>query len=226
MFGSNTIVGLFGKSPFKPTQKHMEVVEQCASECIPLFEALLAGDGEQVAAHKDRVFVLENEADDVKNQIRSQLPKSLFMPIDRRDLLDLLHAQDSIADTAQDVAGLVTIRELEILEIFRGKLTPYVERNVDAVKQCKEVVGLLDELLEMGFRGREVDQVEEMVTKLGEIESETDDQGIELTGLLFQHGDEMSPPTFFLWYELFQKLGDIADYAEDVGDRLRLLVAR
>ena len=65
-----------------------------------------------------------------------------------------------------------------------------------------------------------------MVQKLGEIESETDDQGIELTGLLFKHGDEMTPPTFFLWYELFQKLGDIADYAEDVGDRLRLLVAR
>ena len=226
MFGSNPIAGLFGKSPFKPTQRHMEAVAECASECVPLFEALLAGDSEKATAHKDRVFELENDADDIKNQIRSQLPKSLFMPIDRRDLLDLLHAQDSIADTAQDVAGLVTIRDLEIPQFFRGLLPAYVQRNVDAVQQCKEVINLLDELLEMGFRGREVDQVEEMVQKLGEIESETDDQGMELTGLLFEHGDEMSPPTFFLWYELFQKLGDIADFAEDVGDRLRLLVAR
>ncbi len=226
MFGKNPIAGLFGKSPFKPTQKHMEAVTQCAAECIPLFEALLAGDGDKLTECKDRIFELENDADSIKNQIRAHLPKSLMMPIDRRDLLDLLHAQDSIADTAQDVAGLVTIREFEIPEFFRDKLAPYVERNVDAVLQCKEVVGLLDELLEMGFRGREVDQVEELVEKLGAIETDTDNQGIELTGLLFQHGDQMSPPTFFLWYELFQRLGDIADYAEDVGDRLRLLVAR
>ncbi len=226
MFGSNPIAGLFGKSPFKPTQKHMEAVEKCASEIIVLFEALAAGDQEQAVIHKDRVFELENEADEVKNQIRSQLPKSLFMPIDRRDLLDLLHAQDSIADTAQDVAGLVTIRDLEIPEVFQDLLKVYVQRNVDAVRQCKAVISLLDELLEIGFRGREVDRVEEMVQKLSEIESETDDQGIELTRLLFKNGDEMSPPTFFLWYELFQRLGDIADYAEDVGDRLRLLVAR
>ncbi|MCP3964153.1 MAG: TIGR00153 family protein [bacterium] len=226
MFGSNPIAGLFGKSPFKPTQKHMEAVAECASEVVPLFEALLAGDDERVAAHRDRIFALENEADDIKNQIRAQLPKSLFMPIDRRDLLDLLHAQDSIADTAQDVAGLVTIRPLEIPEMFRELLTPYVQCNVDAVVQCKKVIGLLDELLEMGFRGREVEQVEEMVQELSKIETKSDDQGIELTRILYQHGDDMSAPTFFLWYELFQNLGDIADFAEDVGDRLRLLVAR
>ncbi len=226
MFGSNPIAGLFGKSPFKPTQKHMEAVDKCASECVPLFEALLAGDGEKLSGHKDRVFELENEADGIKNQIRAHLPKSLMMPIDRRDLLDLLHAQDSIADTAQDVAGLLTIREFEIPEFFRDLLLPFVQCNVDAVHQCKKVIGLLDELLEMGFRGREVDQVEEMVQELSKIETESDHQGIELTRLLYQHGDAMSPPTFFMWYELFQKLGDLADYAEDVGDRLRLLVAR
>ena len=84
MFGSNPIAGLFGKSPFKPTQQHMEAVEKCASECVPLFAALLAGDGEKAAGHKDRVFELENEADDIKNQIRSQLPKSLLMPVQAR----------------------------------------------------------------------------------------------------------------------------------------------
>ena len=225
MFGTNPIAGLFGKSPFKPTQKHVEAVAQCAAEVVPLFEALLAGDGDEVAAHKDRIFELENEADEIKNQIRAHLPKSLFMPIDRRDLLDLLHAQDSIADTAQDVAGLVTIRELEVPEVFRELLPAYVRRNADAVKQCKELIGLLDELLEMGFRGRQVEEVEKKVERLSEIESETDDQGMELTRLLYENEEGMSAGTFFLWYELFHKMGDIADYAEDVGDRLRLLVA-
>ena len=226
MFGTNPIAGLFGRSPFKPTQQHMEAVEKCAAEVIPLFEALLAGDGEAVAEGKRRIFSLEHEADEIKNQIRAHLPKSFFMPVDRRDLLDLLHAQDSIADTAQDVAGLVTLRPLEIPEPFRDLLAAFVERNVAAVHQCAKIIDLLDELLELGFRGREADQVEGMVEELSRIESESDDQGMELTRLLFEHGEEMSPPTFFVWYELFQRLGDLADFAEDVGDRLRLLVAR
>lgn len=226
MFGTNPIGGLFGKSPFRPTQEHMKAVEKCVEEIIPLFEALLVGDREQALIHKDRVFELEHEADDIKNQIRKHLPKSLFMPVDRRDLLDLLHAQDSIADTAQDVAGLVTLRPLEIPPVFRDQLLPYVQRTLDAVHQCQEVIGLLDELLETGFRGRQVDQVEEKVEKLSAIESETDDQGMALTRLLYENEEGMSPGTFVLWYELFHRIGDIADYAEDVGDRLRLLVAR
>ena len=217
---------LFGASPVRPMQRHMKAAVACAREVLPLFEDMAAGRTETFAERRRTIDQLEHDADDIKNQIRAHLPKSLMMPIDRRDLLDLLHAQDSIADTAQDVAGLVTIRDLEVPEIFRDLLVPFVQCNVDAVGQCKEVIGLLDELLEMGFRGREVDQVEEMVGKLSEIETESDNQGIALTGLLFKHGDSMTPPTFFLWYELFQKLGDIADYAEDVGDRLRLLVAR
>lgn len=226
MFGTSTIAGLFGKSPFRPTQKHMKTVERCTAEVVPLFEAILRGDFAQARVHKDRVFELEHQADAIKNEIRDHLPKSLFMPIDRRDLLDLLHYQDSIADTAQDVAGLICLREVEIPEAFRDLLLPYVKRNLDAVQQCNRVIGLLDELLEMGFRGSQVDEVEARVKKLSEIESETDVQGMELTRLLFENDQGMSAGTFFLWYELFQKLGDLADFAESVGDRLRLLVAR
>ena len=72
----------------------------------------------------------------------------------------------------------------------------------------------------------QVEEVETKVQKLSAIESETDALGIELTRLLYENEEGMSPGTFTLWYELIHRLGDIADYAEDVGDRLRLLVAR
>ena len=226
MFGTNPIAGLLGRSPFRPTQEHMTTVAECVAEVVPLFEALLRGDPEQLEIHKQRIFELEHQADGIKNQIRAHLPKSLFMPIDRRDLLDLLHAQDSIADTAQDVAELVTMKRLEIPEAFRDLLLDSVKRNLDATRKCAEAIGLLDELLELGFRGREAEQVEGLVQEVSEIESETDDQERELTRRLFEHEEGMSPGTFFLWHELFRRIADIADYAEDVGDRLRLLVAR
>ena len=62
--------------------------------------------------------------------------------------------------------------------------------------------------------------------ELARIEGVADDMGMALTRILFEVEDEMKPSAFFIWYDLIQKLGDISDFAEDVGDRLRLLIAR
>ena len=203
---TSPIAGLFARSPFGPTQEHMRVVEECAAQLIPLFEALQDSDHEKLLAFKRRILELEHSADRLKNEIRSHLPKGLFMPVDRRDLLDLLNAQDSIADTAQDIAGLVTLPGMEIPEPVRKILMDYVRRNCDAAHQCGKVIGQLDELLEVGFQGREVERVHEMVERLSTIESEADEKEKELVRIIFEHEHEMSPVSFFLWYELFEKL--------------------
>jgi len=84
-----TISRLFGKSPFAALQAHMIVVLECAREVQPLIEALARGDEARVMEAKDRIFEREAEADQIKNELRLHLPKSLFMPVDRRDLLEV-----------------------------------------------------------------------------------------------------------------------------------------
>ena len=225
MWTRSPVQGIFGRSPFKPIQEHMKVVDACASETPALFEALAAGDKSRLLETKERIFDLEHEADKVKNEIRAHLPKSLFMPVDRRDLLDLLNAQDSIADSVQDVAGLLILKELEIPDYMKKLMPAYAARNVDAAHQCKRAIDQLDELLELGFKGRQVDRVEEILEELSLIESETDEQGIELNRALV--GDEgLKAGDLLIWWELVWRLGDVADYSQDVGDRLRLLMAR
>jgi predicted phosphate transport protein (TIGR00153 family) len=118
MSSTNPFANLFGKSPFKALQDHMRVVLECAREIPPLFESLAAGDQGVVAA-KERIFEKEAEADRIKNDLRGALPKSLFMPVDRRDLLEVLQMQDSIADTAQDIAGLLIERRMEIPDFMQ-----------------------------------------------------------------------------------------------------------
>ena len=98
MATGNTFSKLFGPSPFIALQAHMIVVVKCAQEVHPLIEALIAGDQAQVIARKDAIFELEAEADQLKHDLRAHLPKSLFMPVDRRDLLELLLLQDMIAN--------------------------------------------------------------------------------------------------------------------------------
>ncbi len=222
----STIAGLLGRSPFRPIQQHMELVMQCAAEVLPLMRAVQAGDAAAVEAARVRIFELENQADDAKNEIRSNLPKSLLMPVDRRDLLEILHAQDTIADRSQDVAGLLAMRQIAVPPSFENLLLEYVEKVLDAVRKCHEIIHELDELLEMGFRGRQVDRVTEMIDELSDIESATDSQGMELAARLFRLDEELPTGTFILWHELIQKIGGIADIAENVADRLRLLMAR
>ena len=223
---TTTLANLFGQSPFKALQRHMRVVLDCMREVPPLFEALAAGDQERVISLKDKIFELENDADTIKNELRSNLPKSLFMPVDRRDLLEVLQMQDSIADTAQDVAGLLVERPMGMPEFLQEPLMTLAERCVDACEHSGKIIEELDELLATGFRGREANRVEEMVEELNRIEDETDQLGLELTRRLFQHEDELKPVSVMMWYQLIQWVGDLADYAEKVGDRLRLLIAR
>ena len=92
--------------------------------------------------------------------------------------------------------------------------------------QHGKIIEELDELVEMGFRGREANQVEDMVADLNRIEDETDQMGMELSRTLFAQEDSMKPVSVMFWYQLIQWIGDLADYAEKVGDRLRLLLAR
>ncbi len=222
----SSIASLLGHSPFKAMQQHMRVAVECADQVPGLFRALCAGDQAKVEEAQKRIFELEDRADKIKNELRAHLPKSLFMPVDRRDLLDILNMQDSIADTAQDIAGLLVERPMEVPEPMQPILLELVDTCIEACHQSHKVIEELDELLEMGFSGRERKTVIEMVDELNRIEDKTDDLGMNLSRVLFQHEDEMKPVSVMFWYQLIEWIGDLADYAEKVGDRLRLLMAR
>ena len=226
MARTSTLTNLFGRSPFKPMQEHIAVVARCAAQVPELFEALSAGDQERLVSIKDHIYELEQEADDIKNDLRAHLPRSLLLPVDRRDLLEVLDLQDSIADIAQDIAGLLFERPMEVPENLRDPLLALTRRSVDACDQAVKIIGELDELVETGFRGRESDHVSEMVAELNKIESDTDEMGTELVRQLFAQEDEMKPVSVMFWYTLIQWIGDLADYAEKVGNRLRLMLAR
>ncbi len=222
---TNPLLRLFGQSPFKPLQEHMRVVVRCASEVPSLFDALCAGDEERISEIRDRVFALESEADDIKNELRSHLPKTIFMPVDRRDLLEILDLQDSIADTAQDIAGMLMVRRPKVIDLIHAPLMSLTQRCLDACRQMARIMEELDELVETGFRGPESEIVLNMINELNRIETDTDQKAIFLLNELFAHEEEFDPISLMVWHRLIRWVGDLANYSEKVGNRLRLLIA-
>jgi predicted phosphate transport protein (TIGR00153 family) len=189
------------------------------------FVATIDDDWETASALRDKIIELEHEADDLKKEIRLHLPKSLFMPVPREDLLELLLVQDMMANLAKDISGIVLGRKLSIPESITGQFSEFVERNVDAARQARKSVRELDELFTSGFRGAEAELVESLLEELDNIETDTDEKQAALRWSVFRIEKDMNPVEVMFLYKIIEMTGEIADMAERVGRRLELLLS-
>lgn len=208
-----------------PLEKHVDIAYRCTRQLVSFFEAAIGGDWEEAQAIREKIESLEHEADDLKKEIRLHLPKSLFMPVPREDLLELLLVQDKMANRAKDVSGLVLGRRMEIPPQIADRFLEFVQRCVDAAKQARKSVRELDELFTAGFRGAEVSLVSSMIEELDRIETDTDELQAELRGELFAVEKTLEPVSVMFLYRVIELTGEIADMAERVGRRLELLLS-
>jgi predicted phosphate transport protein (TIGR00153 family) len=148
----------------------------------------------------------------------------MFLAVERRDMLEILDYQDSIADVAQDVAELADMRGMVVPKELASAFLELVRRVVSACEQAERVINELDELVETGFGARQVARVDQMIEELSRMESDTDELEERVQRLLFGIEDELGISAIF-WYKLIYQVGGMADYAERVGNRLRLLTA-
>lgn len=223
---TNPFVSLFGRSPIGPMQQHITKAHECAANLVPFFEAVMAEDWQRVEAVQQEMVRLEREADKLKKSVRMHLPKSLFLPVPRSDLLELLAVQDKVANRAKDIAGLMLGRQMCIPGPLQPLMMAYVSRCVDASAQALKAMNELDELLETGFGGREATLVQRMVEELEDIEHDTDRQQIEVRRTLFKLEKELPAVDVMFLYRIIDWVGDVADRAERVGNRLEQLLAR
>jgi predicted phosphate transport protein (TIGR00153 family) len=221
-----SIFNLFAKSPFVPTQAHLKKAIACAQQLRPLFEAVCADDEEEIQRVTALIDQLEHKTDGIKNEIRNHLPKSLFLPIDRRDLLELIHIQDSIADSTQEVARLLTLKKLRLPEALQSDVMNFIDEILVTCDMAAAIGTEMDELTEASFGGPEADKVLEMINQLDNVETKSDVIGRNLARKLFAMETEMTPVDVMLWYQIFCAVEQVANYAERMGNRLRLLIAR
>lgn len=217
---------MFGPSPIRPIEQHMYKTYHCAKQLLPFFEAVLTGDWDAADAVRDKIIAMEKEADLIKRDLRLHLPTGLFLPVSRTDLLELLSAQDRIANKAEDIAGLITSRRMRIPKEIGTVFLPFLNRCLDAAKQACKAINELDELLETGFRGSEVKIVEDMILTLDEIEHDSDDKLADIRHRIFSLEKDLPAIDVIFLYKLVQWIGDLADHAQIVGGRLQILIAR
>ena len=217
---------IFGRSPVAPLQGHIDKVVACVEELIPYFEAIFQNNWDKATQIQQQMVSLEQEADEIKNELRLNLPSSLFMPIDRRDVLEVLDLQDQIANKAKDISGLTLGRKMSMPETISKTYMDFLSRCIDATKQAQVAINELDELVVTGFRGDEAERVKEMINTLHDIENETDQIQISLRADLYKIERDLPPVDVMFIYKIFEWTGDLADAAQSTGNRLQLMLAK
>lgn len=220
------IANLFGRSPVSPLQQHMAKVQACLEVLHPFFVAAFAENWDSAATHRAEITERENEADKLKKQLRLQLPKGLFMPVARRDVLEVLRTQDKLANKAKDISGLILGRKMTFPEQLHEPLMEYLQRNLEAARQAQVAINELDELVETGFGSIEIERVEGMLRTLNKIEDDTDDLQIAIRATLLEKERELPPVDVMFMYKIIEWIGDLADLAQRVGSRLEVMLAK
>lgn len=219
-----SIAQLFVKAPFGALKEHMDKSRECVELVGPMFEALLAGDKEELERLAKRISKLEHRADEIKNEIRDTLPRTILLSVGRGDFLEVLAQQDSIPDAVEDISILLTLRPVRIPQALRPMLFDLIERVVKTFQKTYDILGELQPMMDSAFGGPEARKIFQRIDEVGVMEWECDKAQFSLMRATLELESELGPVDIFWVSKVFEKLGDIANYSEKTADRMRLML--
>ncbi len=222
---ATVIEDLFQKSPFEPMREHMAAVMECVVLVKPMFEACLEGDHVKLKEIAERVFKVEHDADIIKDEIRQVIPTRFVLPVYRGDLLGYLKLQDDMADAVEDVAALLTLKNLAIPSGLIDPMLALVDKVVEVCEKMRTLADYLPTLVEGEMVGPNAERALTMIKDVSRAEWEADRTSYKLCQKLFSLEDEMKTSDLMLLFRVFGELGRLADHAENCGDRLRRMLS-
>lgn len=215
---------LFGKSPFDPLHQHMLKVKECVDLIRPLVDSLLKEEDEKVEEYAKKIAYAEHEADLVKKEIRNNLPKGLFLPVARGDILRFLKEQDNIADSAEDFAVLITLRKTKLPDELKEDLKKFVDEVLETFNMAVKVSNEINALAETSFGGAEAEKVVDLIENLKTKEWEADKAQMKTARKMFSLEGKMDPVSVIMWMHIFKELGNLANHSENAGDQIRIML--
>lgn len=215
---------LFRKSPFGPVIKHAEKVYECIELINPLIKVWLQEDWDEIERLRNEISQKENDADQLKISIRNSLPKSLFYPVPRGDLLRILNNQDNMADAAEDLSVILTLRRTKLPESLTDDFQDFVDQVIETCSKLLSANEELNTLMEVSFTGPAKEKVLKIIDEIGKMEWKSDNKSRELVKKLLSMENQLDPLTIIFTMKIIEVLGYLANYAENCGDNLRHLI--
>ncbi|MDP6917129.1 MAG: TIGR00153 family protein [SAR86 cluster bacterium] len=217
---------LISKSPFGPIQVHMEKTKQCADELLVYLDAAASNDWDKAKLSRQRIIQLEKEADELKAETRDLLPKGMFLFVPRGDLLDLIGLADEIPNTIKDVSGLMYGRKMIIPSQISTSFKGFAKEAVSSVTTASVAIDKLAEVSRLAFGSKASTELDKIISGLDSKEREIDQLEVVVRKQLFDIEKDLPPVDVIFLYDIINKIGELADRAEQLGHRLTLIAVR
>jgi predicted phosphate transport protein (TIGR00153 family) len=222
---SSILSSVFGDSLITPIKRHIAICQETAETLTAFFDTVLDGEVDQSLALRKKIADLENEADEIKREVRKSLHAGLLLSVSRSDLLDLVRSADKIPNICRDLAGLVAGRTIEIPAPLARDFREYVRSSVSSVSALNDVMQNFETLVGTGFMQSRTDNIDDHLNLVDERESQTDEKSRIVQQALFRLEDSLNPVDVMFLYQVIELVGDLADQAEAVGNRVRIILA-
>lgn len=219
------IMDLFGKSPFQPLVNHLNEVMICSKLMGECMTAFTEQQFDEVGRYSVLISDAEERADEVKREIRLNLAKGLFLPVNRGDLQVYLSEQDRVADRIKALGIVLSLRQTIVPDEIKEDLLLLTERVQAVVNQLPDLLDGFNELLEMSFSIKST-MCAEVVGKLHELGNLTNEGDLQMRRRLYNLEDKLSYGAFFHLMQIIRLLERISDHAENCGDRMTVVVSR
>lgn len=216
---------ILSKNPFSSLKSHMEKTLTCAKKTRAIFDALFDGDKEKVKALAKEISQLEHECDRIKQELHEQVSHSIFLPIERRDLLHVLSSMDDIANSAEDLGVLLTMRWMVLPDSLKPLFNTFLDKAIEVVDESAKVIFALDRLLEAGFSGPDAEEVIKRIDHIDRLEHLSDKAQDQLGKKFFEHEDELNAAAIVMWVKIFDEVATLSNCAERMMSHIRLMLS-
>ena len=214
------------KSPFTQLLDHMCKVEEGISLLGNGLIKYYKGDYKDFTKLAKKVSDIEHEADLIKSSIRSHLPSSLLMPVDKGRFLWTLREQDAILDHAENLSEMLDMRHTKIPKELQPLFIDHTKQVMETVCAMEVAVKNVGDLVKTGFVKREREQTKQYIKKVHDCEWKADQLRYKITRGIYKLEKKLKPMDTYHLLKITDWVDEIADHAENVADWLRSMIAK
>jgi len=216
----------FGASPFTQLAEHTKKVHECAQLIRPIAEAIIGEDDDKIDELHNVMSKTEHEADTIKDEIRDQISKMLFLSVGKYEVSRFLAFQDDVADSAEDFAVVCVLRKTRIPAELHEDFLAFVDQVIKVSENLLGIAKQLSLLAETTFTGAEADRVLEAIDKIGEEEWEADKLQRKFAKHYYEMEDQLDPTTLRFYDKYCLTLSELANKAEKTAKYLRQIIGK
>jgi len=209
-------LSLFMTSPLEDMEEHAQKVKDYAWAFQQAIECFLNDKCTDFEEHRHEILKIETEADAIKRRIRGHMPKSLFMPVNKLQVLIYLKKQNDILVRIREALEWLPYRgEDGIPESLKKDFYLLVDASIEPIEELSNMVTGAHKFFNK-FSEKRRASTKKIIAELRQKKKAAKRAEDLLNQKIFTLDSDSS--SLLHLAGLSEKIGKISDQAEDAAD--------